>query len=52
MAKGKGKSGGVRIIYYHYTKNCKIILMLIYGKNEIDNISSDTLKWLRKELPK
>lgn len=51
-AKGKGKSGGVRIIYYHYAKNSEITLMLIYGKNEMGNISPEMLKRLRKELPK
>ena len=34
---GKGKSGGVRIIYY-WVKTKEIILMLlIYSKNEQDN---------------
>jgi len=47
-AKGKGKSGGVRIIYYHYNKNAEVILMLIYGKNEMSNISAEILKRLRK----
>jgi mRNA-degrading endonuclease RelE of RelBE toxin-antitoxin system len=51
-AKGKGKRGGVRIIYYHYTKNAEIILMLIYDKNEMSDISPEMLKRLRKELPK
>lgn len=52
MTKGKGKRGGVRIIYYHYVSRCEIILMLIYGKNEMNDISPETLKYLRKELPK
>lgn len=51
-AKGKGKRGGVRIIYYHYVSRCEIILMLIYVKNEMNDISPETLKHLRKELPK
>ncbi len=51
-AKGKGKRGGVRIIYYHYVSRCEIILMLIYGKNEMNDILPETLKHLRKGLPK
>lgn len=50
--KGKGKRGGVRIIYYHYAKNHEITLMLIYRKNEMGNISPEMMKRLRKELPK
>lgn len=51
-AKGKGKSGGVRVIYYHYVKNAEITLMLIYSKNEMCNISAAMLRRLRQELPK
>lgn len=49
-AKGKGKSGGVRIIYYHYTIRAELLLMLIYSKGEMGNISPEMLKRLRKEL--
>jgi mRNA-degrading endonuclease RelE of RelBE toxin-antitoxin system len=49
-AKGKGKSGGARVIYY-YIKNSEIRLVMIYPKNELENISEQTLKILRKELP-
>ena len=33
-AKGKGKSGGVRVIYYFYDQDMPIYALLIYGKNE------------------
>lgn len=52
QAKGKGKRGGVRIIYFYSMKKNKIILMLIYSKNEMSNISAETLKRLRKRLEK
>lgn len=52
QAKGKGKRGGVRIIYYFLPRAEQVILMLIYGKNEMSNISPEMLKRLRKELPK
>ncbi len=46
--KGKGKSGGVRVIYY-WSKPTEIILMLlIYQKNEQDNLTVTQTKILKK----
>ena len=46
--KGKGKSGGVRTIYY-WSKATEIILMLlIYKKNEQDNLTITQTKILTK----
>lgn len=33
-AKRKGKSGGVRVIYYFHDVDLPIYALLIYGKNE------------------
>ena len=49
---GKGKSGGVRIIYY-WVKTKEIILMLlIYSKNEQDNLSIAQMKTLKSLVEK
>ena len=49
---GKGKSGGVRIIYY-WVKTKEIILMLlIYSKNEQDDLSIEQLKTLKSLVEK
>lgn len=48
--KEKGKSGGVRIIYYYKNNKGEIWLLTIYAKNEVANIHSSILKELRKEL--
>lgn len=45
-AKGHGKRGGVRIIYYLVTAEGVILLLDIYAKNEKENISKDELKAL------
>ena len=39
-AKGKGKRGGVRIIYYWYVQRHQIYLMTIYAKNEVSDLSA------------
>src|SRR5688572_5232394 len=47
-AKGKGKSGGVRVIYYTYDEAQPIFALLIYGKNEADNLTADEKRTLSK----
>jgi hypothetical protein len=37
---GRGKSGGVRVIYYLYTTEKPIYLLEIFGKNEKANLSA------------
>ncbi|HAU0368137.1 TPA: hypothetical protein JBF73_02870 [Legionella pneumophila] len=48
LAKGKGKRGGVRVIYYHITADSQIRLILIYKKGLQDDISADQKKMLRQ----
>jgi mRNA-degrading endonuclease RelE of RelBE toxin-antitoxin system len=43
-AKGKGKSGGVRVIYYFYDREMPIYALLIYGKNERADLTPDQRK--------
>lgn len=46
--RGKGKRGGVRVIYF-YVPEAKWFFMLdIYGKDEKDDLSADERKQLRK----
>jgi hypothetical protein len=40
-AKGKGKSGGVRVIYYFLDENTPLYAIFLYGKNEQINLTSD-----------
>tara|TARA_R110000868_G_scaffold242490_1_gene497999 strand:- start:297 stop:608 length:312 start_codon:yes stop_codon:yes gene_type:complete len=44
---GKGKRGGVRIIYYHVTADSQIRLLLIYKKGIQDDLTTDQKKILR-----
>ena len=47
---GKGKSGGIRIIYYFKRKDDEIWLLTIYSKSEIENIPSHILRQIAKEI--
>ena len=37
---GRGKRGGARVIYYYYDVTLPIYLLLVYAKNERDDLSS------------
>lgn len=45
---GKGKSGGVRIIYYYHNQRIPLYLLTVFGKNEKSNITKSE----RNELAK
>ncbi len=45
---GKGKSGGVRVIYFLVNKASQIILFDIYSKSEKDNITGAERNELKK----
>ncbi len=49
-SKGKGKSGGARIITYLVTADQEIYLLTIWDKSKIADIDSKTLKQLVKEI--
>lgn len=47
---GKGKSGGVRVIYYFKKQDDEIWLLTIYSKNEVENIPAHILRQIAKEM--
>jgi mRNA-degrading endonuclease RelE of RelBE toxin-antitoxin system len=47
-AQGRGKSGGVRVIYYHLTAESQIRLLVIYRKGEKDDLTPAEKVVLRK----
>ena len=51
VSKGKGKSGGARVITYSIRQDAdsiQIDLLIIYDKNEMPNVSDDFIKYLLK----
>lgn len=47
-ARGKGKRGGVRIIYYWQTTDERIYLLTLYAKNEMSDLSPVEVELLRR----
>ena len=45
--KSRGKSGGARLIYYRFTERQQIYLLLIYTKNEAEDLTSQQKRVLR-----
>lgn len=43
---GRGKSGGARVIYYHWVSEQQCYLLYAYAKNEAENLSKKQLKAL------
>ncbi len=46
--KGRGKRGGVRVINYWAVAQEQLLMLLMYAKNERDDLSPDQLKILKK----
>lgn len=46
--RGKGKSGGARVIYYWVPRKDHIYLLTAYTKGEREDIDADTLKRIRR----
>jgi len=47
---GRGKRGGLRVIYYWWVAKDRISMLLVYPKSEQDDLSADQIKLLRKAL--
>ena len=49
---GRGKSGGVRVIYYFHSPEMPLYLFTVFGKNEKSNISREEKNTLAKAVKK
>ena len=45
---GRGKRGGVRVIYYWAVSKDRFLMLLIYDKTEQDELTADQLRQLRQ----
>lgn len=51
-SKGRGKRGGVRVIYYWITKDDQILLLTAYAKNEVTELSETAKKEIKRLIQK
>src|SRR5580704_6639793 len=50
--RGKGRRGGLRIIYYYFLSDQQIWLMTLYRKNEAADLTPSEKKALKNEIVK
>jgi mRNA-degrading endonuclease RelE of RelBE toxin-antitoxin system len=48
MGKGRGKRGGVRIIYYWHVPGDRLLMLLAYAKSEQDDLTPRQRAMLRR----
>ena len=48
LGQGKGKRGGLRVIYYWLITDDQILMLDIYGKGEKTDLTADEIKAIRK----
>jgi hypothetical protein len=47
---GRGKRGGLRIIYYAQTRQGRIWMLTLYAKNVTENISANVLRQIKEAI--
>ena len=47
---GRGKRGGIRVIYYWKVNDSEVWMLTLYGKNERESIAAHVLKQIAKEI--
>jgi len=48
--RGKGRRGGLRIVYYYFASDQQIWLVTLYGKDEVADLTSKEKKALRDAI--
>jgi len=48
--RGKGRRGGLRVIYYYFEAEQQIWLITLYGKNEMEELSAGQKRELREAI--
>jgi hypothetical protein len=47
---GRGKRGGIRVIYYARLRQGQIWMLTLYAKNVMENISAKVLRQIKEEI--
>ena len=47
---GSGKPGGVRVIYFTRTEEGEVVLLTLYAKAKLDNLTGPQLKEIRRAI--
>ena len=47
---GRGKRGGIRVIYYLRSRQGEVWMLTLYAKNEVESIPGHVLKKIKEEI--
>ncbi len=47
---GRGKRGGIRVVYYAKLRDGVLFMLTLYAKNEAENIPAHILRKIREEI--
>ena len=47
---GRGKRGGIRVIYYARVRRGQIWMLTLYAKNVVENIPANVLRQIKEEI--
>jgi hypothetical protein len=47
---GRGKRGGIRVIYYARVRQGQIWMLTLYAKNVVENIPAKVLRQIKEEI--
>jgi hypothetical protein len=50
VRRGKGRRGGLRVIYYHFVSDRQIWLMTLYDKDEASDLTANEKKVLKSSI--
>jgi hypothetical protein len=50
VRRGKGRRGGLRVIYYHFVSDHQIWLMTLYDKDEASDLTANEKKVLKSSI--
>ncbi len=51
-ARGRGKRGGVRVIYYYHNESLPVFLISVFAKNEKANLTKAERNEMKNLLPR
>ncbi len=47
---GRGKRGGIRVIYYLRSRQGELWMLTLYAKNEVESVAGHVLKKIKEEI--
>lgn len=50
LQPGRGKRGGIRVVYYAKVRDRVLFMLTLYAKNEEENIPAHILRKIREEI--